>query len=239
MKKIKLLLLLTLPLGGYAATDSTAVNDSAKVKKWELGLAFSPDYCYRKLKASADAAWISEARDSMEIAKFGYTTGISLACKLNPKIYIETGLLFSDSGEKTKKIATEEVPFGQKAVEYSFNHHFYYLDVPLRVDYAFLNGKLKFYALAGISANFLLSQKNTTITNFANNVTRETSAKNTSFSKFNLAVIAGCGIKYPLNKKATLKAEPIFRYAMTSVIDAPVKSYLYSAGVNIGFFYNL
>jgi len=95
------------------------------------------------------------------------------------------------------------------------------------------------YVMAGVSANFFLGQKITTISTHANSNDRTSVTGNPGFSTFNLAMIAGCGIKYPLSKKANIKIEPVYRRSLTPIMDAPVKSYLYSAGINFGIFYEL
>jgi hypothetical protein len=190
------------------------------------------------LKPDEDSKWIADIRDTLEIAKFGYSVGANFVYKINKKIDVETGILFSDQGERTKKYALEDVPSGQEPVMYSFNFHHYYLNVPLKANYYILTGKLKFYVTAGISANVFLSQKVTSITSFGNSDSRTTSKNNSGFSRINLAVLAGCGIKYPINSKANLKIEPVYMRSVTSIINAPVKSYLYSFGMNIGIFYN-
>lgn len=214
-------------------------SDSSKEKKMEIGVSFSPDYCFRKLKPDADSKWIADSRDTLEIPKFGFSVGANFIFKINKKLALETGVLFSDRGEQTKKYSLENVPSGQKPIMYSYNFHDYYIDIPIKVNYYFLSGKLKFYVTAGISAGFFINQKTTSITSFGNSDSKTTSKVDPGFSKVNLAALAGCGIKYPMNNKTNLKIEPLYMRSITPIINAPVKVYLYSAGLNIGIYYNL
>jgi hypothetical protein len=240
MKKIGSLFLMLLPFAAFCSNDSLITGrDSIQVKKIAMELSCSPDFCFRTLKANDAGKEIADYRDTLEIPKFGYTAGLSVLFKINPKIGIETGILFSDSGEKTKKHALENVPYGQEAIRYSFNYHYYYLKVPVKVNYNLLSGKLKFYVTAGVSADIFLGQKTTSITTYANSSERRSSKADPGFSKLNFAVLAGCGMSYPVGKRMDLKIEPVYRRSITSIINAPVKGYLYSAGLNIGFCYNL
>lgn len=241
MKKIIILLLVLFPVTVFCMVrDSTNTNtDSTKSKRLEMRISFSPDYCFRKLKPDADSKWIADVRDTLEIPKFGYTVGFGFAYKINKKISVEAGVLFSDKGERTKKYILENVPSGQHATEYSFNFHNYYLDIPVKANYFILTGKLKLYVTAGVSVNVFLNQKITSITTFANSDKRTTSKNDQGFSRINLAYLGGVGIVYPINTKTTLNIEPIYSRSITSIINAPVKSYLYSMGINIRLCFNL
>src|SRR4051812_48865989 len=99
MNKGLLVLLTFLPLITLCQT-----SDTTKSKKISIGVMYSPDYCYRTLKpdASEISKAIVETRDNFEIPKFGFTTGLSFIYQLNKKLSLETGLQFSDKGEKTK-----------------------------------------------------------------------------------------------------------------------------------------
>ncbi len=233
MKKIITFLVIVLPFVTSGQTDTI------KRKKIELGISFSPDYAYRTLKADADSKAITDYRDTAEVAKFGYTTGINAAFKLNKKWNVEAGVLFSDNGQRIKKYSLESVPYGQQAVTYAYNFHYYYLNIPVKADYFIVTGKLKFYVTAGVSANIFLSENITAINGYGNSESKKTTKVDPGFSRVNLGMLAGCGIRYPIGKRTDLLVEPIYRRSLTSIIDAPVKGYLYSAGLNIGIYYNL
>lgn len=233
MKKYFTIVLICLPFILFCQS-----SDTTRSGKLEIGISFSPDYSFRTLKPDDTSKWITDSRDSIEIPKFGYTVGAFLNYKLNKKIKIETGILFSDKGEQTKKYSLENTVSGQQPIKYSFNDHYYYIGVPVKADYYFLIGKLKFYITAGVSADIFLFQKITSIVSYANNDQKTNSTSNPGFTRLNLAVVAGCGINYPISKKINFKMEPIYRRSVTSIINAPVKSYLYSAGINIGVYKN-
>ncbi len=218
------------------AAKTINASDSTKIKKMAIGISFSPDYCFRKLKPDADAEWLADGRDSREVAKFGYTVGATFAYKLNERLNISLGVLFSDSGEKTKKYSVDEgLPIGQEPIRYSYNYHHYYLNVPVKANYFILTGKLKVYVTLGVSANIFLNNKTTFQTHYANSTTKESFKSREGFSALNFSVLGGCGLNYPVNAKTTLMIEPIYRRSINSITTSPIKYYLYSGGINIGF----
>ena len=236
MKKTKLLLLLFFPLSTFCSTiDSLKVVDTVKASKWNLGFSFSPDYCYRTLKSDAAIADLKEIRDTLEVPKFGYTFGVNIIYYFRKKIVLETGILFSDKGERTKKLTFQNLPAGQSPNYYAYNFHYYYLDIPLKVDYYLLTKKIKMYLTAGLSCNILLTQKTTLREGHDNTeVVRNASNVDTKPNRINVAVLFGAGLNYKVNEKLDLKVEPIYSRSITPINGAPIKSYLYSFGLNLG-----
>ena len=176
----------------------------------------------------------------MEIAKFGYSTGFNLVYRIKNNFTIESGILFSDKGEKTKKYSLENSPSGNLPISNMDIHHYIYLDIPFKANYYVLTGKLKLFITAGVSANIFLTQKNTSVLGYSDRATeKQTSKINSGLSKINFSFIAGIGIDCPITKKINFKIQPVYRRSINSIIDAPIKSYLYSAGLNLGVFYKL
>lgn len=216
------------------------------MKNISIGLTFSPDYCYRTLHPDASVKWIADNRNTLEIPKFGYTTGLNIAKSINKKITLETGLLYSDKGERTKKysevwLTSSGQPDPALPTAMTFIYHYIYLDIPIKANYYFLTQKAKFYLTAGISPNVFLSQKTTSILEYSDghNTKKNSSGNSSGFSRINLTVIAGLGFSYDFTNKLYFKIEPTYRRSITSIIDAPIKGYLYSVGLNTGIYYNL
>ncbi len=219
------------------AIKTIKITDTSKVHKWELGGSFSPEYSYRTLKADESGQTIKEIRDTLEVPKLGYTVGLNLLYHVNKRLAIETGILLSDKGEKTKKTSYSDVPAGQKIMYYTYKYNYYYLCVPIKANYSITTGKLSLYATAGIAANIFLTQKTRLITGHdSKDWERNTTQTKSGFNTVNFAMMAGLGLHYKLNDQINLKLEPIYTRSFTSVINAPVKSYLYSAGVNFGIY---
>jgi hypothetical protein len=221
--------------------------DTIETKKLSIGLSFSPDYSYRILKPDASGKWIAEIRDTLEIPKFGYTTGLNIALKINKRITLEMGFLYSDKGEKTKSFTPIWVsPAGQPDPDpdlpskITYFNHYIYLDFPVKANYYLLTQRVKFFLTAGISPNIFLKHSVTSICEYNDGHTStKTSLGNNGFTKINLAFIAGLGLGYDLTKKLNLIIEPTYRRSITPIIDAPIKGYLYSFGLNTGLYYNL
>ena len=241
MKKL-LTLLTIIPLTLFGQDTETTTT-----KKYSIGLTFSPDICYRTLKPNAASQSIADDRNGYEIPKIGYTTGLNLAMNINKRITFETGLLFSDKGEQTKQYSLVWLtPSGlidpSMPVSNSFIYHYLYLDIPIKVNYYLLTGRAKLFLTAGISPNIFLTQKTVSHLEYSDgHTTTSTSwgSGNTGFTSINLTFIAGLGFEYNISKKMYLKIEPIYRRSITSIVDAPIKGYLYSTGLNIGLFYKL
>jgi Outer membrane protein beta-barrel domain len=233
MKTIHLLFIIFLPFTLFSET-----GDSVKTKKLQIGITYSPDYSYRKLKSDASGKLIADMRDTMEIGKYGFTTGVNIVYLITKKISIASGLLLSDKGERTKKYALGNAASGVLPVNNRFIYHYMYLDIPIKANYYILTGKLKLFVTAGMSANIFLTQKTTSILDYnSRSSEKKTSTVESDFSKINLAYTAGLGIDYPISTKMNFKLEPVYRRSITSVINAPVKSYLYSVGLNVGLYY--
>ncbi len=228
------------PVGTIKTKVSAKTMDTTKTSKFEIGCSVSPGYGYRKLKADAESNDIKQIRDTLEVARFGYTAGINVKYRFNNKIGIETGILYSDKGEKTKRTSFEDVPSGQKVIYYTYKYHYHYLDIPLKVNYYFFTGKVKLYVTAGISTNIFINKKTTLLKGHDKTDWEKTNSKTTTgFNRFNFALLAGAGINYKISDKLNLKAEPMYSRSLTSIINAPVKEYLYSYGLSIGIYRKL
>ena len=164
---------------------------------------------------------------------------MNLAYRLNKKLNIEAAVLFSDRGERTKAEQLYVSTAGQEAGTYAFNFHYYYLDVPVKADYFLINKKLRFYVTAGVSADFFLGATTTSLSDYKNGRERKNTSYDPHFSNVNVGFLAGCGIRYPVGKRSTFVAEPVYRRSITAVNSAPIKGYLYSAGLTLGLYYNL
>src|SRR5260221_9733026 len=159
MNKSLVLLLTFIPLITLCQT-----SDTARAKRISIGIVFSPDYCYRTLKP--DNSEISKSivnyRDSLEIPNYGFTTGLSALFQLNKNFALETGLQYSDKGEKTKSYTEFFYSFaggGPDSAKASSVYHYDYLDVPLKANYYFFKKRLKMFLSGGLSANFYLAER--------------------------------------------------------------------------------
>ena len=238
MKQIVFFLAL-LPLALFGQS-----SDPVRVKRFAIGLNYSPDYSYRTLKPTEQSKWIADSRDTIEIPKYGYTAGLNFLFRLNKKLTLETGLQYSNKGEKTKTrtlgILDPNSPQSPtNTIEVTFVYSYNYLDIPIKANYYLINQKFKLFLSGGISSNLFLSSTSKSTISFApGNSSTNTSKSSTKYSSVNFALLAGFGIEHQLNSRFSLRLEPIYRRSIIPIIDAPIRGYLYSAGMNFGFYYN-
>jgi hypothetical protein len=210
--------------------------------KTKIGFVFSADACYRSLNSStANGNTIIGLRNGIEIPRMGFTTGLSYVYGFG-HFAVETGAQYSSKGQQTnfsKLNFTEpeqDVPQEAKLI-YKYN----YLDVPLKLLYNFNISKINFFVSSGASANIFLQDKVVAIKKYADGSEKRSSESTSyNYSPVNIAAIASFGVELPLLKdKVRLRVEPIYRQSVTTIIDAPVKGYLYSTGINAGIYVGL
>ncbi|HZY25308.1 MAG TPA: outer membrane beta-barrel protein [Bacteroidales bacterium] len=238
--KLLLTLLTLIPLTLFCQNPATP-----KKVEFSIGLTFSPDYCYRTLKTDGSIAiykWAAESRDTFEIPKFGYTTGLNFAVKFNKRFSLETGLLFSDKGEKTKRLSDLHAikPDSTMPTAVTFIYRYIYIDIPIKVNFYILTKRAKLFVMAGISPNIFLSQKTTSIIEYRDgHKNTDNSWHHEGYTIIDLTVIAGLGFSYDLSNKLSFSLEPTYRRSITPINDGGIRSYLYSIGLTTGLYYKL
>ena len=224
----------------FTSTLLGNTGDSTHPHKRQFGIIYSPEYAYRNLRSSSDdLSSIVSLRNDLEIPKFGYSTGFSFSYQPALNYAFEVQLLFSDKGEQTKKYefrnAYDRLKEDRVPAYNSFVNHYYYLDVPLKLNYFIINKKVKLFLSAGISTNLFLYQKtNSTIENKNGSIEKVSNIYHPRFENINIAIITGFGMTYPMTDKCIFKIEPLYKRSITSVVNHPVKTYFYSIGVNFG-----
>jgi hypothetical protein len=160
--------------------------------------------------------------------------------QLNKRFSLETGLQFSDKGEKPKEFT---LIWGQPdpslPIKSTFIYHYNYFDIPIKVNYNISTSRLKFFVSGGLSTNLFLFQKTTSRLEYIDGNTMTNNSISDGLSRVNLAVVAGFGINYDLTNRLTFRIEPTYRRSLNSIINAPVKGYLYSVGINTGLYLKL
>ncbi len=241
MKRIEFVKIFTLFLLFLSCTGFGQTSDSNAVKKIVVGFTFSPDYCYRTLYPSSGTYGqvIADMRDTMEIPRMGFTSGVSLLYQINKLFTLESGLKIADRGEKTHVITL--VPIepdpnlpSNKVVD---TYHFLYLNIPLLLNYKVGIKNPEIFLSAGFSTGFFIKQWTTvkyigahkkTVLNEPNDCT-----------KINLSAMLGFGVNYQISKKFSIRFQPLFSYSITPVCKVPLKEYHYSLGANMGLYYQL
>lgn len=228
--------------------DST-IASSGKVRRFALEVVASPDLCFRTLvnvDGSPTSTTVYNLDNDNDRPKLGFTTGFCFRYTFCKRFEIESGLLYSNKGFRTKETDlifgdlidrrrgfvynTTGLPSHGKIV-----YSFHYLDLPLKVNYLAGNKKLRFVCGAGLALNVLLKQT----TSFkgtdpsGNHVT--SSSSNDYYNAINLSPIVSAGINWQLSPRMDLRIEPSFRYGVIKIVDAPVSAYLWNTGLNLSY----
>jgi opacity protein-like surface antigen len=225
--KLLFSILITIISAFMYAQDSIQV-DTSSLNKHQLGITYSTDYTFRYLEAEPTATWLKNIADSMEAPTYGFSTGIQYGYKLGKKTSLSTGVLFTDNGEKTKNTVNFE------AVNYK--NHYYFLSIPLRLDYTLISKKAEIYSIIGLSGNFFINHK--TRMDVENKKEAIQFNNRSSLATFNLGGIAGIGMQAKLADNWNFKLEVTYKQSITPVNNDPVRKWLYAIGPNFGLFYS-
>jgi hypothetical protein len=239
MRKILFLLL----IAPFCAAHAQETKKQTVSQKLSIGFNFSPDYSYRTLNNSGSSSTdiVVTSRNNLEVAKFGYTTGLNICFNLSKTIEFETGIQYSNKGYQIKNRALFYLPPIDPALPKKAEtiYSYQYIGIPLRVKLTAGENKIRFLSSAGFMTNFLLKARQKTIFEYSDGNTTKSTQSMTDFNKVEIAPMISVGVKYIVNEKTQLTAEPTFRYGMTQTKDATISEHLWSAGLNIGLYYRL
>lgn len=162
---MKLILILTLTFLSLTALG----QDTNSGKKILIGFNFSPDYANRVLKngdGSSSTDLVIKSRNDIEIAKFGFTTGLNVWFNFSQRIGLETGIQFSNKGYKAEDQNLVYFPPNPGSpTKVKIIYAYQYIGVPLKAKFSFTKNKIHFIAGIGFVTNFLLNIKQTTTMN--------------------------------------------------------------------------
>lgn len=217
-------------------------------KKFSFGVNFSPDYSYRSLHSNnPDNDFVMNQLNDWEVPAFGFTTGLSVRYLANEKFEFESGIQFSDKTYNFDVNNDDYItpndglnqPDDPAIPDRSVTrNHFYYLGVPVKLNYYFLQKRIRMYVSAGVSTDFFLDDKSKSFMKFSDGTEiRETFENDYDYNKISLTGLAGFGAETKLSQRFGIRVEPVFRYSFTPLVAAPMKGYLYSAGLNFVLYY--
>ncbi len=227
----------------YFSTSVFCQLNTKRENGLSIGLSFSPDYSFRTLTSDATSSsnLIVESRDTSKKPCFGFTTGFNLAFILNRKWALEGGLQYSEKGENTNWHNYIWFPPGPNwPIAGSEANRYIYIDVPIRINYYLYSKRFKLYVIGGVAPNIFLTYKSTFTSLFSDNQKESsTSYSRDNFNGINLSLMAGLGASYDFSDRFYVKMEPTYRRFLNSITNTPVKSFLFSFGLNTGIYYKL
>lgn len=227
-----------------------------KPKRIEIGVVVSPDLTYRILcnrNGDAVSNYIEDDRNAKETPKPGVTAGFTFGYRFTQAVGIETGIMYSDKGYQAKKrgLTYGDMIDPRYGFVYStsgtnsptkvrFVYDFHYVGIPVKANFRFGGHQWKGIATIGAIAEFLTASTNTAALFYENGpADRSTEMASDDFKVFNLSATVSAGVEYTINESMSVRVEPTFRFGALPIIDAPITSYLYSAGLQIGYYYRL
>jgi hypothetical protein len=256
MKLQTFLLAIIITVNAYSQNNKKRVQNT-DFQKMQIGVIFSPDFCFRTLKnddESSISEFIVNSRNVSETAKLGYTTGLNFIYNIREKLGIELGIQYSNKGFQTKM---QDLTFNptidprRGSMTYTSGsgstpsrigqiYNDLYIDIPLKFNFAFGNKKLRLIASTGVTTNIFIKETTTNKFEYADgSIEKTTMTSSFDYNKVNVSPFIGAGVDWELNRKNHLKIEPTFRYGIIKMIDAPVTDYLWNAGLNIGYYFGL
>jgi hypothetical protein len=215
-----------------------------KRNRFQFGVNFSPDACFRTLKntdGSSTSDFVIDMRNDTETIKFGYTTGVNFQYNLNRFLGLSLGVHYANKGYQNKKIdVVPPTPQPDPALpkQFKFIQNFHTLDLPLKLNFTLGKNKFRFTTGIGAAANFLLYESQTSVIYYSDRTTRNSESSGNNYKKLNFSPFLSVGIDYQINESMNVRMEPTVRYGVNHIIDAPVTGYLFNAGVNVGYYYN-
>jgi hypothetical protein len=201
--------------------------DSIKKNGLQLGITFSPEMCFRYISSDANNHWLVEIQDSMEVPKYGYTLGFNGIIPLSKRGSLATGILFNNSGERTKK----EVQISPV----NYVNHYYFIQVPLKYNYVLISKKIDVYASLGVLGNFSIGSRMDV--NLVDRKDPISYYNVVNLNKFSMGAIGGLGISAPLAKSWDFKAEINYKQSITPISSGSIHKMVYAVGTNFGLYY--
>jgi hypothetical protein len=254
MKNIPLLLLTFIVINVYGQGQEKE-NKDIVFNRIQIGVNFSPDLNYRTLKnndGSTNSDQVIKLRNENETVKPGYTVGLNFIYNFNKNIGIETGIQYSNKGYQRKLqdfiygdfidpkygfIGSSNPPENMP-IQLTTIFNYYYIDIPLKINFIFGMRKIRIITSVGITANLFVKETYTSIFYYDDaTTTRKTyNLSYYDYNSLNISPLISLGIDYKINKSMNLRLEPTFRYGILKIIDHPVTAYLWNTGLNISYY---
>lgn len=247
MKRLLVLFIAVFPLT-VSAQDTVIEPIPLRPYKWKLGLCYAPEYASRTLRVEENnpiAQQIAAGRNDREHAKFGYTVGADAHYQLHRRIGLSFGLQYSNKGYSNKTAQYGPDPFYPSPNYIASARQVYsytYIEIPLLVDVTvFQCGKLSIGAAAGLTGSILLSANATSHLTYADGSKKRSRSKDeiTDYRTFLFSARVQVAAAYRLSSRSMIQLAPSYRHGLNSIVNAPIRGYLWSYGLNLGYYRSL
>lgn len=221
-------------------------QDSVNADKWLIGIAISPDYCYRILSVPLDQKNVEHGARYLT-PKLGYTTGIGLSYRLSKKCRLETGIFYTNKGtlsEVNIVYSGFDPDYLMTLEDYTRYFRTYsYLEVPVKLNVHFKpHQKIHPYLSLGVAPELLLGAKDRIVVVY-NDDRRKVLRKGfstTNCYSVNLSLCIGYGWSITVNRQLSCIVEPSYtQFLIQQIKEQSITHYLYSLGLRVGVYYRL
>jgi hypothetical protein len=230
MKRLIAVLIFITPMlcNGQESTD--------KQGRFSIGVNFSPNYSYRVLNYSDEWQSTVDSREEYEQGSFGFNTGVVAHYSFLERLEVELGVQYSRQAHMFTDVPLYDFIEDRILGKADTQFRYHYIEIPLRVNYHFMVKKVFGYITAGISVNTFLNDESKTWVTYDNGETEVVTGE-TSIADFNevaFGIIGGAGIAYKVTNRFDIRLEPLFRYSLTPLAEAPIDQHNYSIGCQVG-----
>lgn len=240
--KFPLLLItcITIQLHAQVLLKNPDAKDSCK---FQIGIHFSPDICYRTLHLADNSSIenpIIPLINELEVPKYGYTLGANLWIHIRNIVGIETGIHFSNWGYQSKVMELHSIEDDPNMTERAhYSTEFYAIDIPIKANFTIGHKKIRFFASAGFTTTFFIEMVAIHTYYYSDQTVIKTIPIYDDYNPVNLSPTISAGIYYKINNKMSLRIDPIFRYCVLRIANTPIVDHLYSGGLNISYYFGL
>jgi hypothetical protein len=230
MRVTVLLLIFTFNrLCGINTTDSLHT-----LKKWSIGISFSPDYSYRILKplnsySSTTTTWnkiCADSLNSIEKATVSWTLGIPITFHFNKHLSVKTGMYLSNKTFQSKGFVQTNGLYLYWQIFKTNNwekQNFFFIEIPFAIEYTYRPKKLNkttISAWGGITTCSNITEHYYNSRRWETDNQYQHPELESSYSKLYvdklkllyLGYTAGLKMTYKLNEKFLIGLEPVFKY---------------------------
>ncbi len=235
MRKIVVLLIGILPVIVTAQSRSTidiitGIDYSYRILN-DKNVTPTFGYTFRMLNARSNTIESASAkyRDSIEIPDIGFRGGFNINFRLGKNLFFKSGLRYISNGYKSVKVNDPTLPF-----EPEYKASIRFIEVPTGLRYVFYRRKIACFAELGFATSYVLNYKLKTVTDVD---TKSEVIKSADMLDLHFNGIISAGAQTDLNEDIIFFMQPIFRYDLSLLSNAPVREHLYTAGIECGLRY--
>jgi hypothetical protein len=236
--------ILTICLALFYVDIAVAQSKDSKLNKFELALIISPDINHRKIDYTNIIADLGPpgSNNNHRRLNIGYTMGVNGVLKLYKKISLEAGIQFANrsfeyeldmNNMKRNDVYDPMIP---DAVVHK--NRYQYIDIPIRINYMFGNGKLKFVTGIGGVGNININESIKFESTYKNGRTDKGTIKQSVNQRLNLTGLFALGIHWQYNELSALRIEPNYRASLpvdiSDILD--IEQRFYTVGLHIGWY---